>query len=253
MLNTLKQVDVIAAEDTRHTLKLLNHFNISKPLISYYRHNEDDKSDFLIQKLLNGESIALVSDAGTPGICDPGQAIIYKCIQNGIKIVPIPGACAMINALICSGLDTNKFKFMGFLSINKKIRKQELEEIKKSDVTIILYEAPHKLKDTLKDLASALENRRITIARELTKIHEEFVRGTANELLQVFDNPKGEFVLIIEKTDKTQDEEKLILQELTLEQHYQYYLKKGFSKNEIIKRIAKDRNVNKNEIYKKFV
>lgn len=252
-IKVLGSVDCIAAEDTRHTLKLLNHFNISKPLISYYRHNEDDKSDFLIQKLLNGESIALVSDAGTPGICDPGQAIIYKCIQNGIKIVPIPGACAMINALICSGLDTNKFKFMGFLSINKKIRKQELEEIKKSDVTIILYEAPHKLKDTLKDLASALENRMITIARELTKIHEEFVRGTANELLQVFDNPKGEFVLIIEKTDKTQDEEKLILQELTLEQHYQYYLKKGFSKNEIIKRIAKDRNVNKNEIYKKFV
>ena len=252
-IKVLESVDCIAAEDTRHTLKLLNHFNISKPLISYYRHNEDDKSDFLIQKLLNGESIALVSDAGTPGICDPGQAIIYKCIQNGIKIVPIPGACAMINALICSGLDTNKFKFMGFLSINKKIRKQELEEIKKSDVTIILYEAPHKLKDTLKDLESALENRMITIARELTKIHEEFVRGTANELLQVFDNPKGEFVLIIEKTDKTQDEEKLILQELTLEQHYQYYLKKGFSKNEIIKRIAKDRNVNKNEIYKKFV
>ena len=252
-IKVLESVDCIAAEDTRHTLKLLNHFNISKPLISYYRHNEDDKSDFLIQKLLNGESIALVSDAGTPGVCDPGQAIIYKCIQNGIKIVPIPGACAMINALICSGLDTNKFKFMGFLSINKKIRKQELEEIKKSDVTIILYEAPHKLKDTLKDLASALENRMITIARELTKIHEEFVRGTANELLQVFDNPKGEFVLIIEKTDKTQDEEKLILQELTLEQHYQYYLKKGFSKNEIIKRIAKDRNVNKNEIYKKFV
>ena len=252
-IKVLESVDCIAAEDTRHTLKLLNHFNISKPLISYYRHNEDDKSDFLIQKLLNGESIALVSDAGTPGICDPGQAIIYKCIQNGIKIVPIPGACAMINALICSGLDTNKFKFMGFLSINKKIRKQELEEIKKSDVTIILYEAPHKLKDTLKDLASALENRTITIARELTKIHEEFVRGTANELLQIFDNPKGEFVLIIEKTDKIQDEEKLILQELTLEQHYQYYLKKGFSKNEIIKRIAKDRNVNKNEIYKKFV
>ena len=252
-IKVLESVDCIAAEDTRHTLKLLNHFNISKPLISYYRHNEDDKSDFLIQKLLNGESIALVSDAGTPGICDPGQAIIYKCIQNGIKIVPIPGACAMINALICSGLDTNKFKFMGFLSINKKIRKQELEEIKKSDVTIILYEAPHKLKDTLKDLASALENRMITIARELTKIHEEFVRGTANELLQIFDNPKGEFVLIIEKTDKIQDEEKLILQELTLEQHYQYYLKKGFSKNEIIKKIAKDRNVNKNEIYKKFV
>lgn len=252
-IKVLESVDCIAAEDTRHTLKLLNHFNISKPLISYYRHNEDDKSDFLIQKLLNGESIALVSDAGTPGICDPGQAIIYKCIQNGIKIVPIPGACAMINALICSGLDTNKFKFMGFLSINKKIRKQELEEIKKSDVTIILYEAPHKLKDTLKDLASALENRMITIARELTKIHEEFVRGTANELLQIFDNPKGEFVLIIEKTDKIQDEEKLILQELTLEQHYQYYLKKGFSKNEIIKRIAKDRNVTKNEIYKKFV
>ena len=252
-IKVLESVDCIAAEDTRHTLKLLNHFNISKPLISYYRHNEDDKSDILIQKLRDGENIALVSDAGTPGICDPGQAIIYKCIQNGIKIVPIPGACAMINALICSGLDTTKFKFMGFLSINKKIRRQELEEIRKSDITVILYEAPHKLKETLKDLSGILENRMITVARELTKIHEEFVRGSAIELLQIFDNPKGEFVLIIEKTEKTENEEKLILQELTLEQHYQYYLKKGFSKNEIIKRIAKDRNVSKNDIYKKFV
>lgn len=252
-IKILENVDCIAAEDTRHTLKLLNHFSISKPLISYYRHNEEDKSEILIQKLLDGESIALVSDAGTPGICDPGQTIICKCIEKKIKIVPIPGACAMINALICSGLDTSKFKFMGFLSINKKIRKQELEEIRKSDVTIILYEAPHKLKETLKDLSNVLETRKVTIAREITKIHEEFVRGAPDELLKIFDNPKGEFVLIIEKSDKIEDDEKLILQELTLDQHYQYYLKKGLSKNEIIKRIAKDRNVSKNDIYKKFI
>ena len=252
-INILKEVDCIAAEDTRHTLKLLNHLEISKPLISYHRHNEETKSDILLEKLKNGENIALVSDAGTPGICDPGEEIICKCIEEKIKIVPIPGACAIVNALICSGLDTKKFLFLGFLSINKKIRKEELEKIENSQETIIIYEAPHKLKETLKDLSNILENRKITIARELTKIHEEFVRGTAKELLETFQEVKGEMVLIIEKNQakiKTNEE---ILANLTLEEHYNYYEEKGFEKKEIIKKIAKDRNLPKNEIYQKFI
>ena len=252
-INILKEVDCIAAEDTRHTLKLLNHLKISKPLISYHRHNEETKSDILLEKLKNGENIALVSDAGTPGICDPGEEIICKCIEEKIKIVPIPGACAIVNALICSGLDTKKFLFLGFLSINKKIRKDELEKIKNSQETIIIYEAPHKLKETLKDLSNILENRKIIIARELTKIHEEFVRGTAKELLETFQEVKGEMVLIIEKNQakiKTNEE---ILANLTLKEHYNYYAEKGFEKKEIIKKIAKDRNLPKNEIYQKFI
>ena len=252
-INILKEVDCIAAEDTRHTLKLLNHLEISKPLISYHRHNEETKSDILLEKLKNGENIALVSDAGTQGICDPGEEIICKCIEEKIKIVPIPGACAIVNALICSGLDTKKFLFLGFLSINKKIRKEELEKIENSQETIIIYEAPHKLKETLKDLSNILENRKITIARELTKIHEEFVRGTAKELLETFQEVKGEMVLIIEKNQAKVKTNEEILANLTLEEHYNYYEEKGFEKKEIIKKIAKDRNLPKNEIYQKFI
>ena len=199
-INVLKNVDCIAAEDTRHTLKLLNHLEISKPLISYHRHNEETRSDLLIEKLQSGEDIALVSDAGTPGICDPGEEVIQKCIENNIKIIPIPGACAMINALICSGLDTKEFIFLGFLPLNKNLRKDKLKKIEFAKETVIIYEAPHKLKQTLKDLENILENRKITVAREITKIHEEFVRGTASELLDIFQDVKGEFVLIIEKS-----------------------------------------------------
>ena len=252
-INVLKNVDCIAAEDTRHTLKLLNHLEISKPLISYHRHNEETRSDLLIEKLQSGEDIALVSDAGTPGICDPGEEVIQKCIENNIKIIPIPGACAMINALICSGLDTKEFIFLGFLPLNKNLRKDKLKKIEFAKETVIIYEAPHKLKQTLKDLENILENRRITVAREITKIHEEFVRGTASELLDIFQDVKGEFVLIIEKSNKELVEYRQNLNNLTLEEHYKYYEKKGYEKKEIIKKIAKDRNVNKNEIYKKFI
>ena len=252
-INVLKNVDCIAAEDTRHTLKLLNHLEISKPLISYHRHNEETRSDLLIEKLQSGEDIALVSDAGTPGICDPGEEVIQKCIENNIKIIPIPGACAMINALICSGLDTKEFIFLGFLPLNKNLRKDKLKKIEFAKETVIIYEAPHKLKQTLKDLENILENRRITVAREITKIHEEFVRGTASELLDIFQDVKGEIVLIIEKSNKELVEDRQNLNNLTLEEHYKYYEKKGYEKKEIIKKIAKDRNVNKNEIYKKFI
>ena len=250
-LKILKEVDLIAAEDTRQTLKLLNHFEISKPLISYHRHNEDVKSEILIEKLKNGENIALVSDAGTPGICDPGEEVIKKAIEENIEVIPIPGACAMINALIASGLNTKEFNFLGFLPLNKKLRKEKLEEIKKSEKTIIIYEAPHKMKNTLEDLKEILKDRKIVLARELTKIHEEFIRKNINELLEEIDNLKGEMILIIEGAPQENNSEKE-LNNLSLEEHYKYYEKQGFEKKEIIKKIAKDRNVNKNEIYMKF-
>ena len=253
-INILKEVDLIVAEDTRHTLKLLNHYEISKPLISYHRHNEEIKVEGLIEKLKKGQNIAVVSDAGTPAICDPGEVIVKEALKENIKVIPIPGACAFVNALVASGLDTKEFVFYGFLSINKKIRKEKLEQIKKENKTIILYEAPHKLKNTLEDLEEILENRKIVIARELTKIHEEFIKGTAKEILEKYTEPKGEHVIIIEANPiKQEEEEKLKINNMTIEEHYKYYENKGYSKNEIIKKIAKDKGVNKNEIYKLFI
>lgn len=250
-IRILQEVDLIAAEDTRHTLKLLNHLEISKPLISYHRHNEETKQDVLIEKLEEGQNIALVSDAGTPGICDPGEVVIKTCIEKGINVVPIPGPCAFVNALICSGISTKEFNFLGFLPLNKNNRKQKLEEIRKSNKTIILYEAPHKLKETLKDLKEIIENRKIVLARELTKIHEEFIRKDIDELIGISESLKGEVVLIIEGGEFVQEENNLV--NLSLEEHYKYYENMGFDKKEIIKKIAKDRNVNKNDIYMKFV
>ena len=251
-LRILKEVDLIAAEDTRQTLKLLNHFEISKPLISYHRHNEEIKSDILIEKLKNGQNIALVSDAGTPGICDPGEEIIKRAIEEAIEVVPIPGACAMINALISSGLETKEFSFLGFLPLNKKLIKEKLEEIEYAQKTIILYEAPHKMKNTLQDLSKILGERKIVLARELTKIHEEFIREDIHTLLEKIDSLKGEMILVIEgSSNKTN--ENISLNELTLEEHYKVYEEQGMDKKEIIKRIAKDRNVSKNEIYMKFI
>ena len=223
-INTLRDVDIIAAEDTRHTLKLLNHFEISKPLISYHRHNEDTKTEVLIKELISGKDIALVSDAGTPGICDPGEEIIKECIEQDIEVIPIPGACAMINALICSGISTKEFIFIGFLPLNKKLRKEKLEEIQKANKTLILYEAPHKLESTLKDLKPILEERKIVLAREITKIHEEFIRGDIELLIEKSKEIKGEIVLIIEANNK-KEENKLL--NLSLEEHYKYYENQG--------------------------
>ncbi len=249
-INILKEVDFIAAEDTRHTLKLLNHLEISKPLMSYHRHNEEVKTEILIKELKQGKQIALVSDAGTPGICDPGEEVIKKCIEEGIEVISIPGACAMINALICSGLDTKEFIFMGFLPLNKKNRKEKLNEIKTATKTTILYEAPHKLEATLNDLKEIIENRKIVLARELTKMHEEYIREDIDTLIEKAKGVKGEIVLIIEGSKKQEDNTLLAL---SLEEHYRYYKEKGWNKKDIIKQIAKDRNVNKNEIYQKFI
>ena len=250
-INVLRSVDLIAAEDTRHTLKLLNHLEISKPLISYHRHNEELRVDLLIEKLKEGQNVALVCDAGTPGICDPGEEIVRKCIEEEIEIIPIPGACAIINALVCSGLDTKEFIFIGFLPLNKKSRKNKLEEIKNAKKTIIFYEAPHKLKITLLDLKEVIGKRKIVLARELTKIHEEFIRGDIDCILSKVDNIKGEMVILVEKAEE--DNNDFDYNNISLEEHYKIYEEQGLDKKEIIKRIAKDRNVNKNEIYKEFL
>ena len=250
-IKVLQSVDLIAAEDTRHTLRLLNHLEITKPLISYHRHNEEIKTEILIEKLVEGQNIALVSDAGTPGISDPGEVVIRKCIEEQIEVIPIPGACAMINALITSGIDTKEFYFFGFLPLNKKLRKNKLEEIKNSEKTIILYEAPHKLMTTLKDLTEILGNRQVVLARELTKIHVEFKRGTLKEIIKVPENLKGEIVLILEGNKNKKIENNF--ENMSLEEHYKLYEEQGFEKKEIIKKIAKDRNMNKNEIYQKFI
>ena len=249
-LRILKEVDIIAAEDTRNTLKLLNHYEISKPLVSYHRHNEEVKVDNLINKLKDGQNIAIVSDAGTPGISDPGEVVVKEAIKNNIDVVPIPGACAAINALICSGLDTKEFSFMGFLPLNKKLRKEKLNEIKKETKTLIIYEAPHKLKNTLQDLKEIVEDRKIVLARELTKIHEEYIRGNIDEIIQKSENLKGEMIILIEGAKK--QEEQCSLNNLSLEEHYKYYENLGLEKKEIIKRVSKDRGVNKNEIYMHF-
>ncbi len=249
-IKILKEVDLIAAEDTRQTLKLLNHLEISKPLISYHRHNEEVKTDILIKKLNDGENIAIVTDAGTPAISDPGEEIVKEAIKNNIKVVPIPGACALINALIASGLDTKEFSFYAFLPLNKKLRKEKLEEIKNDGKTAIIYEAPHRLISTLNEIKELLGNRDIVIAKELTKIHETFIRGKIEEIIEKIENPKGEYIILIngEKIKKENE-----LNKLSLDEHYEFYEKQGLEKKEIIKKIAKDRKLNKNEIYQYFL
>ena len=223
-------------------------------MISYYKQNEKIKSNILIEKALNGENIAIVSDAGTPGISDPGEEIVKEAIKNNIEIIPIPGACALVNALIASGLDTKQFIFVGFLSVNKKEKQEKLEEIKKIKSTLIFYEAPHKLINTLENIKEILGDREIVLAREITKIHEEFIRGNVSEILEKIKNPKGEFVILVEGSKKSEeDEQKENLNNLSLEEHFEYYKNQNYDKKEIIKKIAKDRNTNKNEIYKYFL
>ena len=251
-IDVLKNVDIIAAEDTRHTLKLLNHLEIKKPLISYYKETEKIKAEILINKLLEGNNIALVSDAGTPAISDPGEEVVKEAIKNNIKIIPIPGACALINALIGSGFKTKEFLFIGFLPVNNKEKMNKLDELKREDKTMIFYEAPHKLKITLEAMHKAFGNRKVVLARELTKIHEEFIRGNLAEIIDNIEEIKGEFVIIVEGAEKI-DEKKELLNSMSLEEHYKYYENNNLDKKEIIKRIAKDRGKTKNEIYQYFI
>ena len=251
-VKTLKKVDLIAAEDTRHTLQLLNHFEISKPMVSYHRHNEDVKTEELIKEVLEGKNLAIVTDAGTPGISDPGEQIVKQAIESGIEVIPIPGACALINGLIVSGISTNEFSFYGFLPLNKKNRREIFDKIIKENKTVILYEAPHKLQKTLEDILNNVGDVQACIIKELTKIHEQKLYGKISELIKQTKEPKGEYVIILDLNNNKQ-EEKIDFNQMTLQEHYNFYEKMGLDKKEIIKQIAKDRKVPKNEIYQEFL
>ena len=250
-LETLKSVDLIAAEDTRNTLKLLNHFDINVPLTSYYEHNKAQKGGILIEKLKSGENIALVSDAGMPAISDPGEDLVRLCINEGIEIIPLPGASAFTTALVASGMPTGRFSFEGFLTTNKRNRKIHLNEVKNDTRTLIFYEAPHKLMYTLNDMLDVLGDREIVVARELTKKFEEFLRTTLKGAIEHFTEtqPKGEFVLIIKGADKDdlEDERKAALP--SPEELVKEYSATGMRGKEISNRVADELGISKREAY----
>lgn len=253
-LRILKEVDLIAAEDTRHSIKLLNHFEISKPLTSYHEHNKDSKGEYLINKLIDGENIALISDAGMPGISDPGEEIIKQAIQNNIEIEVLPGATAFVTALVGSGMDAHKFVFEGFLDRDKKVRKAQLEELKEESRTIIFYESPHRLKDTLKDMFKILGNRNISINRELTKKYQEIIRENIETTIKIFEEKevRGEFVLIVEgfHGEKSKKEN---YDELTDREYVLKLIESGMNKKDAIKIVCKDRKLKKDVVYKQVL
>lgn len=245
-LRILGEVDLIAAEDTRHSIKLLNHFEIKKPLTSYHEHNESEKGQELIEKLLNGVNIGLISDAGMPGISDPGEKIIKMAIREGIELIVLPGATASITALISSGLETEKFVFEGFLSSKKRDRLEELENLRGEKRTLILYESPHRLMDTLKDMLEVLGNRNISVAREITKVYEEVFRGNLEETINKFSNSpvRGEFVIIVEGS---KEKEESI--QIDIKKELEKYIKEGYSKKASIKIVSEKHNLPKNQVY----
>lgn len=253
-IRILNEVDLIAAEDTRHSIKLLNHFEISKPLTSYHEHNKDSKGGYLINKLLEGENIALISDAGMPGISDPGEDIIKQAIEHNIDIEVLPGATASITALVGSGLETAKFAFEGFLDRDKKLRRSRLEEIKEEDRTMIFYESPHRLKDTLKDMLKILGNREISVNRELTKKYQEVIREDIETVINIFNEKevKGEFVLIVDgfKGEKTLANDHSNLNE---REYVEVLLSEGMSKKDAIKVVCKERKLKKDFVYKQVL
>ena len=253
-IRVLNEVDLIAAEDTRHSIKLLNHFEISKPLTSYHEHNKDSKGGYLINKLLEGENIALISDAGMPGISDPGEDIIKQAIEHNIEIEVLPGATASITALVGSGLETAKFAFEGFLDRDKKVRRSQLEELKEESRTIIFYESPHRLKDTLKDMLNILGNRRIAVNREITKKYQEIIREDIETVINIFNEKevKGEFVLIVEgfKGEKTVQKS---YDDLTEREYVVTLMENGMDKKDAIKAVCKDRKLKKDVVYKQVL
>ena len=253
VLETLKNVDVIAAEDTRNSIKLLNRFEIKTPMTSYHEFNKYDKGRQLIEQLLEGKNIAVITDAGMPGISDPGEELVKMAYEAGVPVTVLPGACACVTALTLSGLPTRRFCFEAFLPTDKKERKDVLAELVDETRTIVLYEAPHRLVKTLAELMETLGDRRLTICRELTKKHEEAFRTTFSEALVFYETnePKGECVLVIEGADREslkKEEQESFLQ-LSLEEHMERYLSQGMSKKDAMKAVAADRGVSKREIY----
>lgn len=253
-LEVLQSVDIVAAEDTRQSLKLLNHFDIKKPLVSYHQHNENFKSEDIISKLREGKNIALVSDAGTPGISDPGSVIIQKCIEENIDFEVLTGATAVTTALVYSGLDTTKFLFRGFIPRENKERNPIIQDLKERQETLIFYEAPHRLIKTLEFLYENLGNRKIAICRELTKLYEEIIRLPLEDAIKYYNEkePRGEYVLVVEgkSEEEIKREEEKEWENITIEEHIKKYMKEGISKKEAIKKTAKDRGMAKSEVYK---
>lgn len=254
VLRTLKEVDLIAAEDTRNSIRLLNHFEIKTPMTSYHEYNKIDKAYQLVAKMREGKNIALITDAGTPGISDPGEDIVRICYEEGIPVTSLPGAAACITALTMSGLPTRRFAFEAFLPKDKKEHQAVLEELKTETRTIIIYEAPHHLVRTLQELHDTLGgDRRLTICRELTKLHEEKLQMTLADSLSYYEvnEPRGEYVLIIagRSREEMKKEEQAGWETLSLEEHMAHYESQGIDRKEAMKRVAKDRGVSKRDIY----
>ena len=253
VLRTLKEVDLIAAEDTRNSIKLLNHFDIQTPLTSYHEYNKIEKAYQLVEKLKEGKNIALITDAGTPGISDPGEDIVRICYEAGIEVTSLPGAAACITALTMSGRSTRRFAFEAFLPKDKKERLSVLEELKNETRTIIIYEAPHHLTKTIKELMDVLGDRELTICRELTKKYEEKIQTTFSSLLAYYKEkePRGEYVLVIcgKSRKEIEEEQQASWEELSIEEHMEYYENQGIDKKEAMKLVAKDRGVSKRDVY----
>lgn len=256
-LRVLKEADIIAAEDTRQTLKLLNHYNITNTLVSYYEYNKTEKGNYLIGQLLEGRNIALVSDAGSPGISDPGEDLVRLAVQNGITVTMVPGPAAVIAGVVLSGLPAGRFCFEGFLPMNKRIRRERIDSIKNETRTLVFYEAPHKLIYTLRDLREVLGNRRISVARELTKKFEEVWRTTLDEAIARYQNeaPKGEFVLVIEGADRQMLKEAgfKYWESISIEEHLKMYIDQGFDRKEAMKKVSQDRGISKRDVYNSLI
>lgn len=257
VIRTLKEVDLIAAEDTRHSIKLLNHFEIKTPMTSYHEYNKVDKARYLVNLMLEGKNVAVITDAGTPGISDPGEELVRQCFEAGIKVSSLPGPAACITALTMSGLKTRRFVFEAFLPADKKERREILDELADETRTIIIYEAPHHLVGTLKELYQVLGNREITQCRELTKKYEEAYKSTIGSLIDKYEieEPRGEYVLVIQ--GKSMEEKRSRRQEdwkqLSIEEHMNHYMEQGIDKKEAMKKVAKDRGVSKRDIYNYYI
>lgn len=257
VLRILKEVDIIAAEDTRHSIKLLNHFEIQTPMTSYHEYNKIDKARHLVSMMQEGKNIAIITDAGTPGISDPGEELVRQCYEAGIEVSSVPGPAACITALTMSGLQTRRFSFEAFLPSDKKERQQVLEELKNESRTMIIYEAPHHLLQTLKELKETLGDRKMTLCRELTKKFEETQQSLISNLISKYEYeaPRGEYVLVIEgksfkeKITEKQEDWKI----LSVSEHMKYYTDQGIEKKEAMKKVAKDRGVSKRDIYKECI
>lgn len=253
VVRILNEVDLIAAEDTRNSIKLLNHFEIKTPMTSYHEFNKYDKAKYLVEKMLSGDNIACITDAGTPGISDPGEELVKQCYEAGIEVTSLPGPAACITALTVSGLSTKRFCFEAFLPSDKKDKKIILEQLKEETRTIILYEAPHRLVKTLKEIFEALGNRKITVCRELTKKHETKFVTTIQEAMRYYEehDPKGECVLVIEGKDILEliKEKQQTWNDISIFDHMEMYLKQGIDKKEAMKQVAKDRGISKREVY----